>query len=322
MSARPQVTITLGQTGQVVKRTTTTVDVSSSGYYPSSEGKRSLRERLGNNTESHHENQFSKRQRTNNYNPSNNHMVDERHRMSNGRVSRNDLRHKLMSKGLSRGKSGSEEQIGVDLREKLSRNSRILLRKESNQNLPESRISSLSRRIPPARSADDLLRLDSSRKPYPLTSDGQRCRSPDGLIGAYRRISPLRCYDEAYNTSLIRPYGDSRPTGHVTRSFADTSRPAPFMSKAIPVDAAKPILRAPPDAAQKPVILTEVPLTVASLLHSLGLGKYAIHFQAEEVDMAALRQMGDNDLKELGIPMGPRKKILLALLQRSKHRLH
>nr|XP_011468550.1 PREDICTED: uncharacterized protein LOC101292812 [Fragaria vesca subsp. vesca] len=55
-------------------------------------------------------------------------------------------------------------------------------------------------------------------------------------------------------------------------------------------------------------------LSVASLLHRLGLGKYAIIFQAEEVDMSALKQMGDKDLKELGIPMGPRKKILLALL--------
>ncbi|MBA0689048.1 hypothetical protein Goari_006798 [Gossypium aridum] len=104
--------------------------------------------------------------------------------------------------------------------------------------------------------------------------------------------------------------------------------------------------------------------TVEGLLHSLGLGKYTITFKAEEVDMTALKQMGENDLKELGIPMrsllmivltlkrlqypgayhvtdekiynlsannkfrgfsemgcdqgGPRKKILLALLPRSK----
>jgi hypothetical protein len=43
--------------------------------------------------------------------------------------------------------------------------------------------------------------------------------------------------------------------------------------------------------------------TVGGLLHSLGLGKYSITFQAEEVDMAALRHMTDNDLKELGVPM-------------------
>jgi hypothetical protein len=53
--------------------------------------------------------------------------------------------------------------------------------------------------------------------------------------------------------------------------------------------------------------------TVAGLLQSLGLAKYSLIFQAEEVDMAALQHMSDSDLKELGMPMGPRKKILLAL---------
>ncbi|XP_031478219.1 uncharacterized protein LOC116249181 [Nymphaea colorata] len=53
--------------------------------------------------------------------------------------------------------------------------------------------------------------------------------------------------------------------------------------------------------------------SVASLLKSLGLEKYLITFQAEEIDMTALIHMGDEDLKALGIPMGPRKKILLAL---------
>jgi hypothetical protein len=53
--------------------------------------------------------------------------------------------------------------------------------------------------------------------------------------------------------------------------------------------------------------------TVVGLLQSLGLAKYSLIFQAEEVDMVALQHMSDSDLKELGMPMGPRKKILLAL---------
>lgn len=52
-------------------------------------------------------------------------------------------------------------------------------------------------------------------------------------------------------------------------------------------------------------------------LQSLGLEKYLITFQAEEVDMTALVHMNDEDLKALGIPMGPRKKILLALESRA-----
>ncbi|KAK1282432.1 hypothetical protein QJS10_CPB22g00684 [Acorus calamus] len=54
-------------------------------------------------------------------------------------------------------------------------------------------------------------------------------------------------------------------------------------------------------------------LSVDGFLRSLGLEKYLITFQAEEVDMTALKHMSDEDLKALGIPMGPRKKILLAL---------
>ncbi|WRX21622.1 Sterile alpha motif domain - like 6 [Theobroma cacao] len=64
------------------------------------------------------------------------------------------------------------------------------------------------------------------------------------------------------------------------------------------------------------------PFTVTALLDSLGLGKYAILFRAEEVDMTALRQMGDRDLKELGIPMGPRKKLLAFMPPSRRHLPH
>ncbi|CAN8269957.1 unnamed protein product [Cochlearia groenlandica] len=56
-----------------------------------------------------------------------------------------------------------------------------------------------------------------------------------------------------------------------------------------------------------------VDATVDSFLESLGLEKYSTAFQVEEVDMDALMHMTDDDLKAMLIPMGPRKKILLAL---------
>ncbi|PSS14092.1 SEC23-interacting protein [Actinidia chinensis var. chinensis] len=56
--------------------------------------------------------------------------------------------------------------------------------------------------------------------------------------------------------------------------------------------------------------------SVDSFLQSIGLEKYSITFQAEEVDMTALVHMTDGDLKALGVPMGPRKKILLELESR------
>lgn len=53
--------------------------------------------------------------------------------------------------------------------------------------------------------------------------------------------------------------------------------------------------------------------SVGAFLTSLGLAKYVAAFHAEEVDMITLQHFRDDDLKEMGIPMGPRKKILLAL---------
>ncbi|CAK7349376.1 unnamed protein product [Dovyalis caffra] len=54
--------------------------------------------------------------------------------------------------------------------------------------------------------------------------------------------------------------------------------------------------------------------SVDGFLHSLGLEKYLITFQAEEVDMTALVHMTDEDLKALGIPMVFFKMFFLAPL--------
>ncbi|MBA0683386.1 hypothetical protein Goari_025050, partial [Gossypium aridum] len=76
-----------------------------------------------------------------------------------------------------------------------------------------------------------------------------------------------------------------------------------------------PITHAAPISSimQRKPCVDEEPFTVVTLLNSLGLGKYAIHFTAEEVDITALRQMGDRDLKELGIPMTWQEMSVLGL---------
>ena len=51
---------------------------------------------------------------------------------------------------------------------------------------------------------------------------------------------------------------------------------------------------------------------VGEFLRSLGLGKYAGKFQKEEIDVVALRRVTDKDLQTMGVPLGPRKKILAA----------
>lgn len=331
MSARPNVTITLGRSGQIVKRAPIS-DAARPDHDRTSGSKRPIRERLGNNVDDSHsynEKRRDKRQRREdhrNWSSSDDDMEQGKQYEPNRRVSRDDLRFKLIHKSLSKkSKSAADEQNGVDLRDKLSRNSHSSIKYETRRPVAESRSSGFIRRIPPTRSADDLLQLDSSRKTYSYSLDRLRHRSPDRLVGASRGMSPpRRNYEDMRHdirhVSSIRSADPSRPTNFMIKNV-DVSRPEPMLRKAtVPVEASKPVLRAVPSGGtvQKVSYMSEE--SVPGLLHSLGLGKYAILFQAEEVDMTALKQMGDNDLKELGIPMGPRKKILLAVLPRSKHR--
>ncbi|XP_029118566.1 uncharacterized protein [Elaeis guineensis] len=284
MSAPSQVTITLGRSGQVVKKAGPTSDVNHSDDMPSSGGKRPARERLGSNMDK------NKRQRNENHGLSlgNGILNDGKQIRSNHWVGQHDLRLKLLNKSLS-------HRRDVDLREKLSRKTQDLWRYDSRQYAPDSRASGATRQIPPARSADDLQHLDSLRKTYSSwTLDGLRHRSPDRLISAAWGVSPQRNYDDRQHVPPVRSVDAPRPVSYMNKAFST-----------VPGDAAKPIVRAPPPAAiiQKSPFASDKRLTVSSLLHSLGLEKYVITFQAEEVDMTALRQMRDSDLKELGIPM-------------------
>ncbi len=54
---------------------------------------------------------------------------------------------------------------------------------------------------------------------------------------------------------------------------------------------------------------------ILKLLESLGLDKYADVFAANEIDNGVLPYLDDSDLKELGLPMGPRKKLLAAIAE-------
>ena len=48
-------------------------------------------------------------------------------------------------------------------------------------------------------------------------------------------------------------------------------------------------------------------------LETLQLGTYAAAFEAEDIDLDALRTLSDDDLKELCLTMGPRRKVLAAI---------
>jgi class 3 adenylate cyclase len=50
-------------------------------------------------------------------------------------------------------------------------------------------------------------------------------------------------------------------------------------------------------------------------LDSIGLGKYAEAFDANEVPLALVGELSDDDLREMGLPMGPRRTLLRAARQ-------
>ncbi|CAL5005114.1 unnamed protein product [Urochloa decumbens] len=96
---------------------------------------------------------------------------------------------------------------------------------------------------------------------------------------------------------------DPAPTAATPAVIKKVSAPAPVPAPAPP----------PPQQSQG-----KVDASLESLLKSLELEKYLINFQAEEVDMKALAYMNEEDMKLLGIPMGPRKKILSALAHKKR----
>lgn len=70
----------------------------------------------------------------------------------------------------------------------------------------------------------------------------------------------------------------------------------------------------PPEGSARVESLTSAGADgVARLLASVGLAKYAPLFAEHEIDFEALRLLTDDDLKELALPLGPRRKLLAAL---------
>ena len=54
-------------------------------------------------------------------------------------------------------------------------------------------------------------------------------------------------------------------------------------------------------------------MDISAWLRELGLERYEQAFQKGEIDPAILPELTDADLKELGIPLGPRKQLLKAI---------
>ncbi|CAH9146616.1 unnamed protein product [Cuscuta epithymum] len=371
-----RVTITLGRSGQVVKKAASPSDFSFAGSRSAVGSKRSVRDRLGGVVGS--TSQLSnKRQRGDGSRWSSNTYSG----VDDTSLDRDDLRFKIMRKSvLNNRRQSNEKHKGVDLRDVLSRSAQSSSRPTNTQpyitesketrrhytdpwnsrqhmlegrdgrqyipdsgresrslvldprdnrqhvsdpedvryHMPQSRSSDIMRQIPSARNVDVLPSVDSRRSFSPWTLERLRRKSPEGILSS-RGVSPPMRGDELQRRPTVRAYDDPRLGSHISKDMSQFSRPMSstyLPNTPVPARTIMPLHAPIPQSGslvQRSTYVVEDIPTVDGFLHSLGLDKYAINFKAEEVDMHALRQMGDNDLKELGIPMGPRKKILLAL---------
>src|SRR5262249_27663602 len=54
---------------------------------------------------------------------------------------------------------------------------------------------------------------------------------------------------------------------------------------------------------------------IADWLEKLGMSEYAQRFAESDIDTSVLRDLTDQDLKELGVSLGPRGKMLRAIAE-------
>ncbi|XP_075496026.1 uncharacterized protein LOC142533224 [Primulina tabacum] len=391
-TSRSWVTITLGRTGQVVKRDGSSYDGAYINALPHAGNKRSVRERLGNCVDSSA--QFSNKRMRGDGGA----MIDA----DDIRLSRDDLRHKIIRKNM-RKQSHNRLQDGEDLRNILSRPAQsstnsvsaweklsetndtrprylepkdrrhhiptsrddrqlISLSRSSSQHLPSSKVQLLLnprvQHVPDARESGRI-RLEPKDSKYcmpelsrssmisdvhgpritnnvskmepginsssPSTLDHLRRRSPPdealmssrGLPAPVRDEEPNRIYavrtlGDTRSSALKDAFDFSRPTSS-SSYLTEMAPPVGLMKTRAPIVSTHPL---PSSHAQNTSYVVDDHSTVDIFLRSLGLEKFALPFKAEEVDMYSLKRMTDSDLKELGIPMGPRKKIMLALQPR------
>ncbi|XP_010471014.1 PREDICTED: serine/arginine repetitive matrix protein 1 [Camelina sativa] len=171
--------------------------------------------------------------------------------------------------------------------------------------------SSASRALSPARNVGSYMGSSLGFSPP---------RNPRSYMGSSRGSPPRSTIEDFHGRSRMlddvrAPY----PVRGVLNGQAPASG-APFARPMLPPPVPNPhplppLRQLPPFGSmmQNNPFSVEEPLTVDSFLNSIGLGKYSLAFKREEVDMTTIKQMKESDLKDLIIPMGPRKKILQAI---------
>ncbi|KAM7264027.1 hypothetical protein ACFE04_001710 [Oxalis oulophora] len=84
-------------------------------------------------------------------------------------------------------------------------------------------------------------------------------------------------------------------------------------SRSVVIHTSEPEIKKVATQAARKKTQQKADASVDNFLTSLGLEKYLLTFQAEEVDMTALVHMSDEDLKAMGMPMVKWLKVLMPL---------
>ncbi|KAD3642171.1 hypothetical protein E3N88_31395 [Mikania micrantha] len=175
---------------------------------------------------------------------------------------------------------------------------------------------SMPSRLTSTRTSRTLSQMDLSKTSFSLETLDQISRpSSHKLLDNSSSLSlpppPPPPMEEPLSRPLMRAFNDPRPVPYTSRDIHEIPRP---MTTSYPL---KPAISNEPIKPVGPLLAPQLPtggmaqqsqypveyLSLEGFLHSLGLDKYVISFKVEEIDMATLRQMGENDLKEMGIPM-------------------
>ncbi|KAL1215331.1 hypothetical protein V5N11_009752 [Cardamine amara subsp. amara] len=170
--------------------------------------------------------------------------------------------------------------------------------------------SSSSRALSPARNVGRYMSSSQAFSPP---------RNPGSFMGSSRG-SPLRSSNIEDFHGRTRMLDDVRPSPYTVRGVLNGQAPSsgatfarPMLPPPVPNPHPLPPLSQLGSMMQTNPFSVEDPLTVDDFLNSIGLGRYSLAFKREEVDMTTIKQMKESDLKDLIIPMGPRKKILQAI---------
>ena len=69
------------------------------------------------------------------------------------------------------------------------------------------------------------------------------------------------------------------------------------------------------DCSARRVVVVSAPATneISDWLDNLGMSEYAERFAENKIDVSVLRHLTDQDLKDIGVPLGHRRKMLAAI---------